>query len=121
MPKLGETLYFPDMQNGKVMKGIALEYKINEQGFDVVTLRTDDGKFYAPFMAYCRKTEKEMKNDLPSLVALNKEIITIQNRRDPCQDARQAAIFALNIERWKGRSKRRRIKSPLFLFTHPKG
>lgn len=80
MPKLGETLYFPDMQNGKVMKGIALEYKINEQGFDVVTLRTDDGKFYAPFMAYCRKTEKEMKKDLPSLVALNKEIITIQSQ-----------------------------------------
>lgn len=80
MTKLGETLYFPDMQNGKVMKGIALEYKINEQGFDVVTLRTDDGKFYAPFMAYCRKTEKEMKKDLPSLVALNKEIITIQSQ-----------------------------------------
>jgi hypothetical protein len=79
-PNLGDTLYFPDMQKSVVLKGVVLEYKVNEQGFDVVTLRTDDGKYYAPFMAYCRTTEKEMENDLPNLVAMNKEIITIQSQ-----------------------------------------
>ena len=80
MNNLGDRVYFPDLQANKVLKGFCIGYKVNEQGFDVITIKTDDGKYYEPFAAYCRKTEKEMKNDLPTLVALNKEIITIQSQ-----------------------------------------
>lgn len=80
MFKLGEIVFFADIEGNTALSGACVSNAIDEQGHSIVTVKTERGVFYALHEAYCSHNEKEIRDKLPSFIALNARIIEIQSQ-----------------------------------------
>lgn len=83
MLKLGEKIFFADIENNCIKTGVVCGHSVNGQGFEVYAIKGDDGVWSENFVSLCAASEKELSEKLPTLVSLNKEIkeITSQANR----------------------------------------
>ncbi len=80
MLKLGEKIFFADIENNKVKAGVVCGHSINGQGFEVYAIKGDDGVWSENFATLCAGNEKQLSDKLPTLVALNKEIKEVTSK-----------------------------------------